>query len=178
MEKFKMLFARLILTVVLSCTLISDCDMPLRIQDASQTVMTIHAAASYNRATIKKVQKKLNKYGYDCGDPDGIAGSKTKKAVKKYQRDNNLDVTGTINSKLLKSLGVKPVKDAPAASTVSQSNHSSASSSDTSELTVYITDTGRKYHRDGCRYLSRSKHSISLSDAQSRGYDACSVCRP
>ena len=164
MEKFKMLFARLILTVVLSCTLISDCDMPLRIQDASQTVMTIHAAASYNRATIKKVQKKLNKYGYDCGDPDGIAGSKTKKAVKKYQR--------------LKSLGVKPVKDAPAASTVSQSNHSSASSSDTSELTVYITDTGRKYHRDGCRYLSRSKHSISLSDAQSRGYDACSVCRP
>jgi len=30
--------------------------------------------------------------------------------VRKYQRDNKLTVTGNINSKLLKSLGVKPVK--------------------------------------------------------------------
>ena len=176
MEKFKTLIARLILTVMLSCTLISNA--PFQMQDGSQTVMTVHAATSYNRATIKKVQKKLNKYGYDCGDPDGIAGSKTRKAVKKYQQDNDLTVTGTINSKLLDSLGVKPVKDAPAASTASQSSNNSAGSSDTNELTVYITDTGSKYHRSGCRYLSRSKHAISKSDALSRGYDACSVCRP
>jgi hypothetical protein len=25
------------------------------------------------------------------------------------------------------------------------------------KITVYITRTGEKYHRDGCRYLSRSK---------------------
>lgn len=44
--------------------------------------------------------------------------------------------------------------------------------------TVYVTKTGKKYHADGCRYLSKSSYSISLSDAKSKGYDACSVCKP
>lgn len=44
------------------------------------------------------------------------------------------------------------------------------------EETVYITNTGEKYHRDGCQYLSKSKHAISLSDAQARGYTPCSRC--
>ena len=46
------------------------------------------------------------------------------------------------------------------------------------EITVYITDTGKKYHRDGCRYLNKSKHAISLSDAKAQGYEPCSVCDP
>lgn len=175
MSKLKILFARLVLTIILSCTFIFDA--PLQMQNVSQTVITVHADTSYNKPTVKKVQKKLNKYGYDCGTPDGIAGSKTKKAVKQYQKDNDLTVTGTINSKLLKSLNVTPVKDTSSSSLVSSSDRS-VSSSDNNALTVYITDTGSKYHRDGCRYLSRSKHEISKSDAQSRGYDACSVCRP
>jgi hypothetical protein len=43
---------------------------------------------------------------------------------------------------------------------------------------VYITNTGKKYHRAGCRYLSKSQIAISRSDAHARGYGACSVCRP
>mgnify|MGYP000913844550 CR=1 FL=1 len=43
---------------------------------------------------------------------------------------------------------------------------------------VYITNTGTKYHRDGCRYLSSSKIAIRLSEAIRRGYGPCSVCRP
>ncbi len=42
---------------------------------------------------------------------------------------------------------------------------------------VYITRTGAKYHRDGCRYLRSSKILISLTDAK-RGYSPCSVCKP
>jgi micrococcal nuclease len=42
---------------------------------------------------------------------------------------------------------------------------------------VYITRTGAKYHRSGCRHL-RSSIEISLKDAQGRGYAACKVCRP
>ncbi|MCX7614888.1 MAG: nuclease (SNase), partial [Clostridiales bacterium] len=45
-------------------------------------------------------------------------------------------------------------------------------------ITVYITKTGHKYHRSGCRYLSRSKIAISLKDAKAEGYGACSVCNP
>ena len=44
-------------------------------------------------------------------------------------------------------------------------------------LTVYITKTGEKYHRDGCRYLSESKIPISLSNAKI-SYSPCSVCNP
>ena len=47
----------------------------------------------------------------------------------------------------------------------------------TDELTVYITRTGAKYHRAGCRYLSRNMIPLSLSDAK-RSYSPCSVCRP
>lgn len=46
------------------------------------------------------------------------------------------------------------------------------------EQTVYITRTGRKYHRAGCRYLAHGSVPISLKDAQARGYEPCKVCRP
>jgi hypothetical protein len=45
-------------------------------------------------------------------------------------------------------------------------------------VTVYITNTGEKYHRSGCRHLAKSKIPIELTDAQRRGYTACKVCRP
>jgi len=44
--------------------------------------------------------------------------------------------------------------------------------------TVYITKSGNKYHKDGCKYLSKSKIPISVSEAQEKGYSACSVCKP
>jgi competence protein ComEC len=43
---------------------------------------------------------------------------------------------------------------------------------------VYITRTGKKYHREGCRYLAMSKFPVSLRQAKDRGYTPCKVCRP
>lgn len=43
---------------------------------------------------------------------------------------------------------------------------------------VYITKTGSKYHKAGCRYLSQSSIPIKLSDAIAQGYTPCSVCNP
>ena len=43
---------------------------------------------------------------------------------------------------------------------------------------VYRTNTGRMYHREGCRSLSQSQIPISRSDAIRRGLTACSVCNP
>ena len=43
---------------------------------------------------------------------------------------------------------------------------------------VYITKTGEKYHRAGCRYLSQSSIPIQRSEAIKKGYTACSVCKP
>ncbi len=40
----------------------------------------------------------------------------------------------------------------------------------------YITVSGSKYHIDGCSHLSKSKISITLDDAISKGYEPCSRC--
>jgi hypothetical protein len=45
-------------------------------------------------------------------------------------------------------------------------------------ITVYITRTGEKYHRNGCQYLRQSQISISLSSAKAQGYTPCSKCNP
>lgn len=50
------------------------------------------------------------------------------------------------------------------------------SSSDDQSETVYVTNTGSKYHRAGCRYLKKSQIPMSLSEAKRQGYTACSVC--
>jgi len=42
--------------------------------------------------------------------------------------------------------------------------------------TVYTTNTGKKYHKDGCISLNRSKIPISLEDALNRGLEPCKVC--
>ena len=47
-----------------------------------------------------------------------------------------------------------------------------------SSATVYITDTGKKYHRAGYRSLAKSKHAISRANAKARGYSPCRVCKP
>ena len=49
-------------------------------------------------------------------------------------------------------------------------------SSCSTSQTVYITRTGGKYHRYGCRYLRSSCIATSLDSAFSNGYGACSVC--
>ena len=46
------------------------------------------------------------------------------------------------------------------------------------DVTVYITRTGKKYHRDGCSSLRRSKIPISLAAAMQRNYGPCSRCSP
>jgi len=43
---------------------------------------------------------------------------------------------------------------------------------------VYITNTGIKYHRWGCRYLSKSHYKRTLAWAKAHRYTACKVCKP
>jgi micrococcal nuclease len=42
---------------------------------------------------------------------------------------------------------------------------------------VYVTRTGTKYHRAGCRHLARSQIPIALKDAVKQ-FGPCSVCQP
>jgi hypothetical protein len=52
------------------------------------------------------VQAQLARDGYYRGPVDGVIGPGTRSAIAAYQRDNGLHVTGTINGRLLASLGI------------------------------------------------------------------------
>jgi peptidoglycan hydrolase-like protein with peptidoglycan-binding domain len=55
---------------------------------------------------VRDVQVKLKNYGYNPGTVDGIFGSKTKKALMEFQKNNKLSVTGEIDESTLKTLGL------------------------------------------------------------------------
>ena len=57
-------------------------------------------------SVIMSIQKALNAKGYEAGPVDGRFGRKTLRAVEKYQRDNNLPVSG-LSYDTIESLGVK-----------------------------------------------------------------------
>ena len=51
-----------------------------------------------------------------------------------------------------------------------------ATTDNTNSETVYITKSGKKYHRATCSYLTSSKIEIKLSEAKQKGYSPCSRC--
>ena len=64
-----------------------------------------------------------------------------------------------------------------------QSTESETSASQSSkdapskDMSVYVTRTGKKYHREGCSSLRRSKIPISLTEAKQK-YGPCRRCNP
>ena len=69
---------------------------------------TPKAAPKPPSETARRVQEALNAAGYSVGVPDGRAGKQTIAALRKYQADRHLPVTGKIDDVTLKSLGLPP----------------------------------------------------------------------
>ncbi|MDD6090870.1 MAG: spore cortex-lytic enzyme [Candidatus Limivicinus sp.] len=57
---------------------------------------------------VAEIQTRLKNWGYYDGAVDGIFGSRTEKAVKYFQRTNNLAVDGQVGDKTLAALGITP----------------------------------------------------------------------
>jgi hypothetical protein len=53
------------------------------------------------------VQRALGHEGYYHGDIDGDIGPGTRAAIRQYQYDHHLEVTGRIDRSLLRSLGIE-----------------------------------------------------------------------
>lgn len=87
---------------------------------------------------VKSIQTKLKSWGYYDGDVDGIYGSKTFNAVKKFQKKNNLKVDGIVGDETLKALGINSSKN---------SGQSSGNNSDLNLLSrlVYGEARGEPY---------------------------------
>lgn len=91
-------------------------------------------------AENKTVQTKLKRWGYYKGNIDGIYGTKTKEAVKYFQRKNGLTVDGIVGPKTAAAIGM----------TLSSSSSTSSSSQSSSDLyllakCVYAEARGEPY---------------------------------
>ena len=57
--------------------------------------------------TVSAIQAELGKLGYYNGAIDGVLGDETQAALARYQQDQNISVTGTVNAATLQSLGIR-----------------------------------------------------------------------
>lgn len=60
------------------------------------------------RARYKEIQLALKQHGYDPGPIDGRWGSKTSRALKRFEQDHNLRADGKLDSLALITLGLGP----------------------------------------------------------------------
>jgi peptidoglycan hydrolase-like protein with peptidoglycan-binding domain len=66
------------------------------------------------------VQQRLNVLGYDVGQPDGSFGPTTTAAVKQFQTDHKLPVTGVVDAATWAALLATPSTSGTATTTTTQ----------------------------------------------------------
>ena len=115
--------------------------------------------------TVKSLQKRLIALGYLSGSADGAYGENTETAVKAFQRAAGLNQTGICDVETATRM---KAGDAP----------KTAKPTKSSEKTVYITPTGKKYHTKNCQHLRKNVTAVKISEAKRRGLTACSDCNP
>lgn len=74
---------------------------------------------------VRTIQEKLKRWGYYNGSVDGIYGTQTVTAVKKFQQKNGLTVDGIAGQKTLSAMGI-----------ASSSNSSGSSGSNSSDINL------------------------------------------
>ena len=124
---------------------------------------------------VRTIQDKLKRWGYYTGNVDGIYGSLTVAAVKKFQQKNGLTVDGIAGTKTLNAMGIM---------TSSSSGSTSSNSSDLNLLArlIYGEARGESYTGQvavGAVVLNRVKSSsfpntIAGVIYQSGAFDAVS----
>lgn len=95
---------------------------------------------------VRTIQTKLKRWGYYNGNVDGIYGSQTLEAVKKFQRKNGLTVDGIAGTKTLQAMGIFNSSGNSSGNTSSNSS-SSTNSNDLNLLSrlVYGEARGEPY---------------------------------
>lgn len=75
-----------------------------RLAGAGQLYATPIKEPSLSREDVHLIQTQLSNLGHDAGEPDGISGPKTRKAVRQYQQANHLPIDGYVGYQLLQQL--------------------------------------------------------------------------
>ena len=77
---------------------------PSRPQPAPASTQQPAPPVNVEGMTIFEMQERLNELGYKLGTVDGVSGPRTVEALKKFQSDNKLPPTGTIDPETIRKL--------------------------------------------------------------------------
>ena len=89
-----------------------------RHSDGSTEVQPDFKSVRVTPDVVQAAQQKLDDEGYNAGTPDGKLGPATRGAIRKYQSDKNIRVTGKLDESTLTHLNVgagKTMATAPSA---------------------------------------------------------------
>jgi peptidoglycan hydrolase-like protein with peptidoglycan-binding domain len=64
-------------------------------------------ASEVRHPTVARVQRALARHGYYVGLTSGEFAAETRAAIRRYQRDRGLRMSGKIDGALLRSLGLR-----------------------------------------------------------------------
>jgi len=76
-----------------------------KVSDTHIEWQRILCQTNMTKGIIAKLQASLNDKGYTAGEPDGVLGAGTRKALNKFQKDSGL-ATGGITYETLNTLGI------------------------------------------------------------------------
>ncbi len=136
----------LTLVVAFAAIVLFSVQQTSKLEDAAAYGQDIEAAVlkeGSRGSDVKTVQDKLRRWGYYTGSVDGIYGSKTKEAVKYFQRKNGLTADGIVGKKTFEALGMMEQANAGG----SQSSGNGYTNSDTYLLArcIYGEARGESY---------------------------------
>lgn len=101
----KKFLRRRVLSLLLAVVLLGSIGTIAAVQSGDDSVSTLSKMGSRGDE-VRRIQQKLKSMGYYTGSVDGIYGTQTQSAVKKFQRDNGLTVDGIAGPKTLSYLGI------------------------------------------------------------------------
>lgn len=136
----------LTLVVAFAAIVLFSVQQTSKLEDAAAYGQDIEAAVLKEGSRgndVKTVQDKLRRWGYYKGSVDGIYGSKTKEAVKYFQRKNGLTADGIVGKKTFEALGMTEQANGSG----SQSSNNGYTNSDTYLLArcIYGEARGESY---------------------------------
>ena len=104
-ETKKILVARIVCAVSVLAVLVAAVALYVPLAGGEEQSAAVLKVGS-SGAQVRTLQTKLNNWGYDAGTVDGIFGSNTLAAVKRFQQRNGLAVDGIVGAKTAAALGM------------------------------------------------------------------------
>lgn len=118
---------------------------------------------------IKTNTIKNSKVDYESSE-NNSSNSTVEKSVKSENTNNKTSATSKSSTSSTNKNNTT--------TTASPSSYTSTSTNDKNSKTVWIGNTGTKYHRESCGTLKGKGHEITLKEAIAEGREPCKVCKP